>query len=209
MSSVTVTIQELFESGQSLSKILDLLKRRTSRSGVYKVHKRLKETGPDLPKVRSTLSRKVRTPKLIKNTRENIRRNLRKSVPKLASASGVTYGTMQTVLKNDLNLAPYKITKSQLLSQATKTKRLQRAKFLLENPRYGTQPPFLWTDKKLFTVQAVHHPQNNRIYAVNKSDIPLNNRLTFWKQKPASVMVWAGANFHRREDSPHLYWRGD
>ena len=67
----------------------------------------------------------------------------------MASASGVSYKTMQTVLKNDLNLSPYKITKAQLLSQATETKRLLRAKFLPENLRDGTQPPVLWTDEKL------------------------------------------------------------
>ena len=67
MSSVAAIIQELFESGQSPSKICDLLKGRASRSGVYKVLKRLKETGSALPKVRSTPIRKVGTPKLIKN----------------------------------------------------------------------------------------------------------------------------------------------
>ena len=71
-------------------------------------------------------------------------------------------------------MSPYKINKAQLLSQTTKTKRLLRAKLLLENLRDGTQPSFLWTDEKLFTVQAVYNPQNNRIYAVNKSDIALN-----------------------------------
>ena len=57
------------------------------------------------------------------------------------------------------------------------------------------QPPFLWTDEKLFNVRAVHNPQNDRIYTVNKSDIPLNDRLMFRRQKPDSVMVWAGVTF--------------
>ena len=82
-------------------------------------------------------------PKFIKNTREKIRRYPRRNVQKLTSASGVSYGTMQTVLKNDLNLSSYKITKAQLLSQTIKTKRLQRTKLLLENLRDGTQPPVL------------------------------------------------------------------
>lgn len=193
MSSVALTIQELFESGQSPGKICKLLKGRASRSGVYKALKRFRETGSTLPKVRSTPDRKVRTSKLIKNTREKIRRNPERSVRKLASASGVSYGTMQKVLTSDLNLSPFKKTKAQLLSEATKTKRLQRAKLLLEKLRDGTQPPVLWTDEKLFTVQAVHNHQNDRIYAVNKRDIPLNDRLMFRRQKPASVMVWAGA----------------
>ena len=62
MSSVAVTIQELFESGQSPIKICDLLKIRASRSGVFKVLNRLKDTSA-FPKVKSTPSRKVRTPK--------------------------------------------------------------------------------------------------------------------------------------------------
>ena len=101
MSSVSVTIQELFESGQAPSKICNFLKGRASRSNIYKVLKRLKETESALSTMRSTPSRKVRTPKLLR--------------------------MMQTVLKNDLNLSPYKITKAQLLFQATKTKRLSKA----------------------------------------------------------------------------------
>ena len=116
MSSVAVTIQELFESGQSPSKMCNLLKCRVSRSGVYKILERLKKTSSALLKAKSTPSLKARTPKLIKNTREKIGRNPRRSVQKLAFASGVSYGTMQTVLKNDLNLCTYKITKAQLLS---------------------------------------------------------------------------------------------
>ena len=148
MNSVAVTIQVLFDSGQSSSKICGLLKDRASRSGAYKILMRLKETGSALPKVRSTLSRKVRTPKLIKNTR-NIRRNPRRSVRKLASASGVSYGTMQTVLKNDLNLSPYKITKAQL---PTKTKKLQRANLLLENLRDDTQPPVYSSQMRTYSL---------------------------------------------------------
>ena len=80
MISVAITIQKLFESGQSTSKICDLLKGRASRSGVYKVLKHLKQTGSALPKVRSTPSHKVRTSKLMKNTREQIRRKPQRSV---------------------------------------------------------------------------------------------------------------------------------
>ena len=59
MSSVAVIIQELFEYGQSSSKICDLLKDRASRFDIYKILKRLKETDSALPKVRSTPSRKI------------------------------------------------------------------------------------------------------------------------------------------------------
>ena len=99
---------------------------------------------------------------------------------------------MQKVLTCDLNLYPFKNTKSQLLSEATKTKRMARAKHFLEKLRDGTQTPVFRTDEELFTVQAVHNHQNDRIYAVNNSGILLNDRLMFRRQKPASVIVWTG-----------------
>ena len=101
---------------------------------------------------------------------------------------------LQTVLKIDLNLSPFKKRKAHVLSQTVKAKRLSRAKLLLEKMMDGRQPPVLWTDKKLFTVQAIHNHQNDLIYAVNKEDIPLNVRIAYKRQKSASVLVWAGVN---------------
>ena len=107
MSTVSASIQELFKSGQTPSKICKLLKGRVSRAGVYKALKRLKMTGLDLLKARSTPKRKIRTPKLIKNTRKKLKRNSQKSIRKLASEAGVSFGTMQHVIKMDLKLSPY------------------------------------------------------------------------------------------------------
>ena len=51
----------------------------------------------------------------------------------------------------------------------------------------------LWTDEKLFTVQAVHNHQNDRIWLPDIHMVPVECRSSFRRQKPASVMVWAGA----------------
>ena len=87
---------------------------------------------------------------------------------------------------------PLQENKSPVTDTAAKTKKLQRTKLLLKKLRDGTQPPILWTDEKLFTVYDVHNHQNDRIGAANKQDIPLNSRLMFQRQKPASAIVWAG-----------------
>ena len=63
------------------NKMCDLLKGRASRSGVYKVLKRLKATDSALSNVRSTPNRKVRTPKLIK---KHQRKDQKKSSKKRA-----------------------------------------------------------------------------------------------------------------------------
>ena len=63
-------------------------------------------------------------------------------------------------------IKPCKKTKVQLLSKATNTKKLKK----LED---GMQPPILWINETLFTVQTMHNHRNGKIYIVNKKDIPL------------------------------------
>ncbi len=57
----------------------------------------------------------------------------------------------------------------------------------------------MFTDEKVFTVQAIHNAQNDRILAKNSKDIPVEVRATFRRQKPASCMVWAGVMMDGKE----------
>ena len=59
----------------------------------------------------------------------------------------------------------------------------------MDKPKDGTQLPVLWNDEKLFTVQAIHNNQNNRIYAQRKEE-----RIAYQRQKSAFVMAWADVN---------------
>ena len=185
-------IERLHRDGKTASEIMKILRGSVSRSGVFKAVKRFKETSSTQPRVRSTPERRVRTNKLIKNTKEKLRRNPARSANKLAMEAHVSPSTMQRLLKNDLKVRPYKITKRQLLSEATKKKRLERAKMLLKKLLDDTQPTVLWTDEKLFTIQGIHNSQNDRIWTKNKESVPVERRTSFRRQKPASVMVWAG-----------------
>ena len=60
--------------------------------------------------------------------------------------------------------------------------------YLSASPR----PSVIWTDEKIFTVQRIFNHQNDRLYAVNYDDIPEGERTMFFRQHPASVMVWGG-----------------
>ena len=66
------------------------------------------------------------------------------------------------------------------------------------------QPPVLRTDDKLFLVQAIHNTQNDRIYAQQKEDIPVNEQTAYQCQKPASAMVWAGV-ISKVEKTPLIF----
>ena len=111
---------------------------------------------------------------------------------KLASAVGVSCGAMQNVFRGDLGLSPCGKTEHQLLLQAARAKGLQRAGLLLERFGDGTQPPVLWADDRLFTIQAIHGHQSGQVYAANEQGVLLNGKLAFQGQRLASVMVWAG-----------------
>ena len=63
----------------------------------------------------------------------------------------------------------------------------------------GMKLPILFTDEKLFTIQSVHNTQNDRILAKNKKYIALEDRAVFRRQKPQSVMVWAGVTTDGRK----------
>ena len=70
MSTISITINEIFQTGKTPSDIFKLLKPRVSSAGVHKVLKHLRETGSALPKVTSTPSHRVRRLNLIKKMQE-------------------------------------------------------------------------------------------------------------------------------------------
>ena len=191
--TINDVIEEYCKKKLPPSEIFRLMKEVVSRRGVYKAVKRFKDTGTCAPRIRSDPERTVRTKKLIKKVREKLRRNPARSARQLAKDYSVSVSSMQRILKDDLQSYPYKFTKRHLLSEATKKKRLDRAKVLVKKLVDGTQPQVLWTDEKLFTVQAVHNHQNDRIWLPDINMVPVERHSSFRRQKPASVMVWAGA----------------
>ena len=188
--TVNDIVEGYCKKGLPPAKIFRLMKRFVSHGDVYKAVKRFRETGSCAPRIRSTPEKPIRTKELIKKVRERLRRNLSRSARKLAKDTSVSVSTMQRLQKDDLHVYPYKFTKRQLLSNATK-KRLDRAKVLIKRLVVGMRPQVLWTDEKLFTVQAIHNHQNDRIWIPNKDMVPVERCSSFRRQKPSSVMVWA------------------
>ena len=135
----------------------------------------------------------------------DVRKNPKRSIRKLASEANVSYGMMQTVLKIDVNLSPFKKSKAQVLSQTVKAKRFCLAKLLLKKTQ-GWQAASSAVDRlNVIHSQAIRNHQNDRIYAVYKEGIPLNEQIAYKHQKQASVMVWAGVCSTGEKNSPHLH----
>lgn len=109
----------------------------------------------------------------------------------MARNDGVSDYTMRKICREDLRYAPFRLKKAQLLSQATKKRRLERSKKLLQRIKSQTVPNLVFSDEKLFTVSQAHNPQNDRILLRNAQERSERGGQVLRAQNPASVMVWA------------------
>ena len=131
MSSVLdkrTAIVELFNAGNSRQDISKSLK--VNRMLIWRTLKRYEETRDIQNRLRQDRPRTARNPKLVKPTREKIRKNRKRSIQNLAKESNVSYGTVSTVLQKDLKMSPFKHVKKHQLSTLVVGKRLQRCKIL-------------------------------------------------------------------------------
>ena len=103
------TIITLHKKGESNSCIVKKL--HIHHETVWKVVKKFKETGETCNQPGQGRKRTVQTKRLVKNTREKLRRNSRRSAAKMASKAGISQTSMYQILKKDLRTYPYKCRK--------------------------------------------------------------------------------------------------
>ena len=106
-----------------------------NRATVWKIVKKFKETGTTLDKPGRGRKRTVRTLKLVKNTREKLRRDPRRSHRKLAAQANVSNSTMYRVMKDDLGKKPYKMLHRHELIEHHKRMRMERSRQILDEMR--------------------------------------------------------------------------
>lgn len=125
----------------------------------------------------------LRNRKLIRN---RLARKSAISMRKVSRETGIKRDSVRLIVKNELGLKAYKLQKAQLLTDAMKKVRVQRCRLLLQRP---AGPEILFSDEKIFTIEAAHNHQNDRLWAEKP---PLSDRIVTHSLHPASVMVWAG-----------------
>lgn len=160
---------------------------------VYNIIKRFRETGGTRDRPRSGRPRSVRTRKLKEAIRQRIKRKPGSSARKIAKTMGVNRESVRKVLKDDLQLLPFKLQAGHHLNDKAKATRLQRAKWLQQ--RFSAENKhraILFSDEKLFTVERQFNKQNDRIWSPSASTIDPAQRIISRSQHPASIMVWAG-----------------
>ena len=172
--SKRAAIIQLHRAGHSNSKIMKLLK--APKSTVRDTILRFQELGTMEDRDRSGRPRSARTPAKIKALRERIwriRRNPKRSLRKTAKDMNISHESVRTIVEQDLKMSPYKIRTRQLLTDLQKRKRKERAKILLNRLKGGTEKgEIVFSDEKLFSVEAKFNTQNDRILGKSPKDLP-------------------------------------
>ena len=132
-----------------------------------------------------------KTPKVVDAVRARVWRNPERFMIGMACDMNVSDKTMRNTVKTDLKLSSLKMQTCQCLTDLQKEKKLDRAKILLNKLKACTDmDKIIFSDEKLFTVEAICNRQNDRVLAKSFADVP-DSRRVFICQKPLFVMVWA------------------
>ena len=131
----------LIVSGHSDSEVYEICRRRgEKKSTIYDVIKRVRGRGHADRKVGSGRKRTVREPKVVKQVRERIRRNPRRSMRKLADELKISDRSIRRIVHDDLKMKAYKRRRVAGLTAAGRKKRLARCRdHLLRHARYDLE----------------------------------------------------------------------
>jgi transposase len=188
-------VKKHFSEGKKPVEIFKLVKLHgIKRDFVYRTIRRLRETGTINDRPRSGRPRSVRTKERIKRIREKIRRNPARSSRKMAKEENVSRFAMDSILRDDLGLRPYRKRKVHGLTQKQKDKRLERCAKLAKRHAGRKVEKIVFSDEKFFVLQQCHNAKNNVVYAKGFEEIPEHLRSVQRFQNTSGIMIWGAVS---------------
>ena len=144
-----VSLNKKSESNSTLAKELQI-----RRETVWKVVKNFRETGQTSNRPGQGRKRIVRTKRMVKNTREKLRTNPRRSATKLAAEAGIRQTSMRRILKEDLKTFPYKMQKRHELTPTHERMMVKRCQHLLNLMEDGMLPNWCSLTRRNLTLNS-------------------------------------------------------
>lgn len=149
--------------------------------------------------------RKSRTPTSAERADEFIRNNPGTSLRKMSTILGMSKTTMRRIAEEDLRYTSYVLKVRQMLTEATKIKRIARCKLLLSSLKHEASGRIkFFSDEKIFTIDAKVNRKNDRWLAHDPSDVPVVGRTKF----PASVHVLSVVSSEGDIMPPYFFLKG-
>ncbi len=150
--------------------------------------------------------RKSRDVDFIALVEEKIQADPGLSIRANARELNVDKKTVQRCVEEDLRCKSYRLQTGQLLTEATKDRRLAKSVKLLNKLKHPKAPNMIWffSDEKNFCQDQMFNRQNNRWIAMTSKDVPKVMKTKF----PATVMVFGAISSEGDVMPPHVFETG-
>ena len=124
----------------------------------------------------------------------------------MAAELRVDKRTIQRCVDEDLRCKSYRMQTGQLLTQATKDRKLLNSTKLLNKLKHPKESNMLWffSDEKNFCQDQAHNRQNHRWISMCPNDKPRVMKIKF----PNTVMVFGVISFDEDVMPPHIFETG-
>lgn len=123
--------------------------------------------------------------------RKRLARNSERSATQMATEMNISDRSVRRILKNKLDVKPFKRFRSQDLNALQRDKRFKRSKELLVMRRRGELPNLVFSDEKTFCIEQFKNRQNDRKWLKGRSSDHSDELRVTRRQGADQVMVWA------------------
>jgi len=181
-----------YEDGDSPTKIFRDLNGSLSLDTIKRWFKMIRDTGSiqlSTPPGRPRISR---TSKVIQKIKHKLDQKKLISVRSLAKKYGISKSSAHRILKEDLELYPYKMIIEPKLTDEHKIKRKKFANWVFNNFRKEDTMRILFSDEKMFDIDGIYNSQNQRIWAASRAEANERGGIKMKQKFSKKVMVWLG-----------------
>lgn len=179
-----------FQKREQPKKIFDDLNGTVELRTIERWCKLFRETGSVDLKRPPGRPRTIRTKATIQKVKRKMNRKIPLSAAKLAVEMNLSETTVRRVLKEDLNLKPYKMTVQPSLTDQHKESRKRFANWIRTNFRKKDTMKILFSDEKMFDIDGVYNSQNEKIWAANRAEADAKGGIKRKRKYPQKVMIW-------------------
>ena len=207
-----VTIVNAFRAGMSAKEIITVLKFK--KDIVYTLKKKYDDFiaaggSPDqfVTKRKVYKKHKDNVAIALKDTvKEMVNRDPGRSMRNMATELNVDEKTIRNIMKKELGYKSYALKRGQFMTEATKARRAEKAKKLLNRLKAPTTQNQLifFSDEKNFTQDQKVNKKNNRWLCSDPKEVPIVMATKF----PATVMVLGVVSNEGDVMPPHFFPKG-
>ncbi|EYC20484.1 hypothetical protein Y032_0022g653 [Ancylostoma ceylanicum] len=136
----------------------------------------------------------VTTARMKKIVKKRLERNPCSSMRKMATELGASRKSLHRIVEDKLWMRAHKPRKLHCLSENQRAAKVKKFRPLFERTVGGGHMMMLFTDEKLFIIEQVYNPQNDRLYVGSSKKADAAGRIVSSNMHPASVVVFAGVS---------------